>query len=82
MSNPPNFVPGDRVYVDDQALAEVRYIMRRATGAEPAPNHHGTVERVEDGLVYIVFDDGGGAPYPVEETHHLPGSARPGEASG
>ena len=70
------FKPGDRVYVVDPGLAELRAIMRRA-GHEPFPNHHGTVDEVHDGLVYINFDseDGPGqgscAPYPVEDVRHL-----------
>ena len=66
------FKPGDRVYVTDQALAELRAIMRRATGQEPEPNHHGTVEEVEaDGTIGIIFDDGQWAPYPPAEVRHL-----------
>ena len=67
------FEPGDRVYVTDAGLAELRAIMRRATGTEPAPNHHGTVNEVwDDGkTILIYFDDGVGAPYPVEEVRHL-----------
>lgn len=67
------FKHGDRVYVTDPALAELRAIMRTATGQEPAPNHHGTVEEVWDsGDVLIYFDDGAGAPYPQAEVRHLP----------
>jgi hypothetical protein len=66
------FKPGDRVYVTDPALAQLRAIMRNATGREPAPNHHGTIEEVWDGgEVLIYFDDGGGAPYPADEVRHL-----------
>lgn len=66
------FKPGDRVYVTDPALAQLRAIMRNATGQEPSPNHHGTVEEVWDGeSVLIYFDDGVGAPYPVDEVRHL-----------
>ena len=67
------FKQGDRVYVTDPALAQMRAIMRNATGQEPAPNHHGTVEEVWDnGDVLIYFDDGVGAPYPAHEVEHLP----------
>ena len=66
------FNPGDRVYVTDPALAQLRSIMRNATGQEPAPNHHGTIEEVwDDGLYLINFDDGGGAPYHESEVRHL-----------
>lgn len=58
---------GDRVYVTDAGLAELRAIMRQATGQEPPPNHHGTVELVEAETILIVFDDGVAAPYPPEE---------------
>lgn len=67
-----DFKPGDRVYVTDPALAQLRAIMRNATGQEPVPNHHGTVEEVWDDGVYLIhFDDGGGAPYPQDEMRHL-----------
>lgn len=66
------FKKGDRVYVTDPALAQLRAIMRQATGVEPAPNHHGTVEEVWDGgTLLIYFDDGAGAPYPAHEVRHL-----------
>jgi hypothetical protein len=66
------FKPGDRVFVTDPALAQIRAIMRGATGQEPKPNHHGTVEEVwGDGSVLIYFDDGVGAPYPVAEVRPL-----------
>lgn len=59
---------GDRVYVTDPGLAQLREIMRRTTGVEPKPNHHGTVDEVwADGTVLINFDDGGAAPYPLDE---------------
>ena len=68
------FKPGDRVYVTDPGLAQMREIMRRATGQEPQPNHHGTVDEVfDDGSVLINFDEdgvegaGSAAPYPVNE---------------
>lgn len=67
-----DFKPGDRVFVTDPALAQLRAIMRSATGVEPAPNHHGTVEEVwESGNILIYFDDGGGAPYPADEVRPL-----------
>ena len=66
------FKSGDRVFVTDPALASLRAIMRNATGQEPKPNHHGTVEEVWDnGSILIYFDDGVGAPYPVDEVRHL-----------
>lgn len=74
---PNDFRPGDRVYVTDPALAELRAIMRRATGDEPAPNHHGTVDEVGDGMVVVVFDGPEGpatsnaAPYQLDEVRHL-----------
>jgi hypothetical protein len=64
---------GDRVFVTDQALANLREIMRKATGTEPAPNHHGSVLEVwADGDVLICFDDGAAAPYPADLVRHLP----------
>jgi hypothetical protein len=70
---------GDRVYVTDEGLASLREIMRQATGQEPPPNHHGTVEEIwEDGSVLIYFDEGGveaagtSAPYPPEQVFLLP----------
>lgn len=42
------FKPGDRVGVNDPALAAMRAIMRSATGQEPRPNHVGTVAEVWD----------------------------------
>lgn len=65
---------GDRVYVTDPGLAQLREIMRRATGAEPPPNHHGTVVDQWEGSVLIEFDDGGSAPYPPAEVRPLVGS--------
>ncbi|WP_418060791.1 hypothetical protein [Pimelobacter simplex] len=68
----PEFKAGDRVYVTDAALAQLREIMRRSTGQEPAPNHHGTVEEIwPGGDVLIHFDDGVAAPYPAPEVRHL-----------
>lgn len=76
---PDKFSAGDRVYVTDPGLAQMREIMRQATGTEPAPNHHGTVEEVwdDDGMVLIIFDEdgveaaGNAAPYPVSEVRAL-----------
>lgn len=66
------FQPGDRVYVDDPMLAQLRSIIREYEGYEPPPNHTGTVDSVsEDGRVSIVFDDGSIAPYGEHETHLL-----------
>jgi hypothetical protein len=47
--------------------------MKQVTGEEPSPNHHGTVEEIWDNgnTLLIYFDDGGGAPYPVEDVRHL-----------
>lgn len=70
------FNKGDRVGVSDPALAQMRAIMRSATGEEPAPNHHGTVEEVWDsGDILIHFDDGCGAPYPEREVYRLDGAS-------
>lgn len=72
-----SFRKGDRVYVTDPALAELRRIMTQATGSA-RPNHHGTVDEVYDDQVVIVFDGEDGpatsnaAPYPVDEVVHLP----------
>lgn len=65
-----DFKPGDRVYVTDPGLAQLREIMRQA-GHDPNPNHHGTVERILNGEVLIYFDDGVAAPYPPEEVRLL-----------
>lgn len=71
------FSPGDRVYVTDPGLAQLRAIMRQATGQEPPPNHHGTVDEIWDDAVLIVFDSeagpatGNAAPYPAHEVCHL-----------
>lgn len=61
------FKEGDRVYVTDPALAELRTIMRDATGEDPPPNHHGTVAEVAGDAVVINFDDGVCAIYPTNE---------------
>ncbi len=73
-----DFKPGDRVYVTDEGLAQLRDVMRRATGHEPPPNHYGTVNDIwEDGTVEIWFDNedgegqGSSAPYPASEVRHL-----------
>lgn len=73
-----DFKPGDRVYVIDAGLDRLRAIMRHATGVEPAPNHHGTVNEVwDDGLILIYFDNedgpghGSAAPYPPVDVRHL-----------
>lgn len=63
------FLPGDRVWVDDDGLAALREIMARH--GHPAPdNHRGVVDKTMAGLVYITFDDGAQAPYPATDTHH------------
>lgn len=74
-----NFTRGERVMVLDDALESLREIMRRATGQEPPPNHHGTVYELwpsengdcEEDRVLIYFDDGGSAPYLISEVRHL-----------
>jgi hypothetical protein len=72
------FNAGDRVYVIDPALARLRDILRCATGVEPPPNHHGTVDEMwDDGTVLITFDEdgveaaGNSAPYPPAEVRSL-----------
>ena len=71
------FKPGDRVYVTDPALANLRAIMRQY-GHKPAPNHHGTIHEIwDDGTILIYFDNedgpgqGSSAPYPPREVRHL-----------
>ena len=64
--------PGDRVAVDDPALAELQRIFRDALGEEPAPNNEGTVEQAwDDGTLLIFFDDGGSAPYPATDARRI-----------
>ena len=60
---------GDHVLVLDPALAQLRAIMRRHTGVEPEPNHHGTVDSIDDetSTVFVLFTDGQLAPYPMHE---------------
>lgn len=76
MTGPIDLKPGDRVYVTDPGLAELRAIMRRY-GHEPFPNHHGTVHEVDGDEILIYFDNedgpglGSGAPYPRAEVRHL-----------
>ena len=61
----------ERVEVLDEGLEQMREITRQL-GYEPKPNHHGTVEKIEDGLAYILFDDTGQlAPYPLAEVRGL-----------
>jgi hypothetical protein len=71
---------GDRVYVNDPGLAQLRDIMRRATGKEPPPNHYGIVDALWDdaeGTVLITFDEdgvvgaGNSAPYPIDDVFPL-----------
>lgn len=76
MSN--DLEPGDRVAVNDPALAALRDIMRRS-GHDPKPNHTGVIERIENGTAYISFDDGVLAPYPLEDCSKLSESGRPVE---
>ncbi len=62
---------GDRVAVDDPALAGIDAIFR-AAGEDPAPNNEGVVESVrDDGTLLIVFDDHGSAPYPRSQTRRI-----------
>ena len=63
------FKVGDRVYVTDPGLAELRAIMAAATGSAP-DNHRGTVDEIEGAYIYIVFDDGCAAPYPASDVRH------------
>lgn len=71
------FRTGDRVYVTDPALTELRQIMRSG-GYTPTANHIGTVNDVEPDRVLIYFDNeegpglGQSAPYPPAEVRHLP----------
>lgn len=66
-----DFTKGDRVWVNDPALAAMREIMSRY-GHEAKPNHYGTVEEVWDsGDILIHFDDGVGAPYPAIDVFPL-----------
>jgi hypothetical protein len=71
-AEPRAFQAGDRVAVDDSALAELRAIFRDATGKEPPPNNVGTVDEVHGDTLLIDFDDGGCAPYPASQAHHIP----------
>jgi hypothetical protein len=65
------FKPGDRVLVLDAGLEMLRNIMRQH-GHDPKPNHHGTVAELYDGdEVLINFDDGGCAPYPINDVRRL-----------
>lgn len=70
-----NLTVGQRVYVLDQGLAELRSIMLRATGSQPKPNHRGTIAELwdEGQTVLIDFDDGAAAPYPVAQVRPLEG---------
>ncbi len=69
------FNPGDRVGVKDPGLEQLRTIMARYGDAPP--NNEGTVDSIEDGFVYINFDEdgveaaGNCAPYPVEDVYLL-----------
>lgn len=62
---------GSRVYVDDPGLAQLRRIMQEA-GADPPPNHHGTITRDHGDSWAVLFDDSGSvAPYPKDQVHPL-----------
>lgn len=67
------FKPGDRVAVFDPGLVALQRIFRDATGKEPPPNNEGVIESIEDGLLYVIFDDGQCAPYPASDTRLLSG---------
>lgn len=64
------FTVGDRVYVVDPGLAQLRQIMRDH-GHEPTPNHHGTVDEVWTDSLLITFDGGGCAPYATSDCRPL-----------
>jgi hypothetical protein len=75
---PTGFKIGDRVFVTDPGLAQLRDIMARATGTAPKPNHYGTIadeqyDDINDDSLIINFDDGTAAPYPLAEIRHLKG---------
>lgn len=73
----PQFKPGQRVYVIDEGLSRLNQIM--GISDHEATNNKGTVATDEEGqdiyadsgMVLINFDDGGGAPYPVEDVRPL-----------
>ena len=68
-----SFQPGQRVKVNDPALAELQAIFKKALGENPPPNNEGVVadDQYDDAFVLINFDDGGAAPYPVEMVEAL-----------
>jgi len=76
VSTQDEFKPGDRVYVTDPGLAELRAIMR-SFGEVAKPNHVGTVDEIDEDHIEIWFDNedgpgmGQGAPYPFNEVRHL-----------
>lgn len=62
---------GDRVEDLDSGLAQLRLLMTRV-GADPEPNHIGTVDYVDDnGTAYINYDDGTYAPQDVRKLRRL-----------
>ena len=63
--------PGDRVADLDPGLAQMRDIMRNATGVEPEPNHYGVVREISDDTAYIDYDDGLYAPCPLTQLAKL-----------
>jgi hypothetical protein len=70
--------PGDRVWVRDRGLTELRAIMR-SYGHTAQANHHGTVNDIlPSGDIEIWFDneDGPGmgqaAPYPRADVRRFP----------
>lgn len=62
---------GDRVFVDDEGLRQLRELMR-SFGEDAPPNHTGVIDEVWDDSYLIVFDDtGSAAPYPFAAVHPL-----------
>lgn len=78
------FKTGDRVYVNDPALLQLRDLMRAYGRVDPGPNNIGTVDSVseEDGVftVYVNFDSeegegmGSCAPYNITEVCRFKGN--------
>jgi len=73
-----DFKVGDRVYVIDPALAQLRAVMAKFSDTEPPPNNHGTIIDVgHDGSLIVCFDEdgeeaaGNAAPYHPSEVRHL-----------
>lgn len=69
-----SFKVGDRVAVNDPALAQLRAIMEKY-GHEAPPNNVGVIDRIRDGVAEIIFDDSGQcAPYPLDECTLIDGT--------